>query len=351
MQRGDAALGGALRAEGTDVVGAVVEHLAHQGQPRPWLDGELDPVRALGKPRAPVVARLVLGDQPQLAHLRLERGCALDALDRRGQVDHLAHPRAGLRGGEVGAHPGAQVLGGADVEHPALRVAEEVDPRSMGESLGKVALAALGGADPGGERLELLQGVHTEVAQPSHQAVQHVDRRPGVGERPVVGRRRGAEQGRQRAQLAVGGVVAGDHPARQLRGVEHLEARPRPALLLREELEEAHVEGCVVGDQDAALGELEKLGEHLVDRGCSGDHRVGDAGEHRDERRDQLMRVDQGLELPEHLTAADLHRADLGDHRTGLGGPTRRLQVDDAERDVVQAAAELVEAPLGLPRG
>ena len=45
--------------------------------------------------------------------------------------------------------------------------------------------------------------------------------------------------------------------------------------------------------------------------------------------------VDEGLELAEHLPAADLDRADLGDRavlRRAAGG----LQVDDDERDVRQ---------------
>ena len=53
--------------------------------------------------------------------------------------------------------------------------------------------------------------------------------------------------------------------------------------------------------------------------------------------------VDQGLERAEALAAAHLHRADLGDAavaRRAAGG----LEVDHAERDVVQRGAEVVEA-------
>ena len=140
-----------------------------------------------------------------------------------GQPDHLAHPGAGLGGGEVGAHPGAQVAGRADVEHPGPVVAEEVDAGGVRQPLGEVALAALGGADPRGEGLQLLERVHAEAAEPLHQPVQHVDGGAGVGQRPVVGGRGGVEDPGQRGQLAVGGVVAGDHAAGELGGVEHLE--------------------------------------------------------------------------------------------------------------------------------
>ena len=132
------------RRERAEVVGVVVEHPADQRQPRPRLAGELDEVHLLGEPGAAVVARLVLGDQPQLADLGLERGGALDAGDRLGEPDHLAHPGPGLGRGEVGADPGAQVAGGADVEDPGAVVAEEVDAGRVRQRLGEVALACAG---------------------------------------------------------------------------------------------------------------------------------------------------------------------------------------------------------------
>ena len=268
MERGQALLRRLPRRERAEVVGVVVEHLAHQRQPRPRLAGQLEEVDLLGEPRASVVARLVLGDQAQLADLGLERRGALDAGDRGRDADHLAHPAAGLRRGEVGADAGAQVARGADVEDAGPVVAEEVDAGGVGEALGEVALASLGGAHPRGEGLQLLERVHAEAAESLHQAVQHVDRGPGVGQRAVVGRGRGVEDLGQRRQLAVGRVVAGDHPAGELGGVEHLEPRPRPALLAREVLEEADVEGGVVGHQHAAGGELQERRQGGLDRRC-----------------------------------------------------------------------------------
>ena len=60
--------------------------------------------------------------------------------------------------------------------------------------------------------------------------------------------------------------------------------------------------------------------------------------------------VDQRLELAEHLAAADLDRADLGDVGTGraaAGG----LEVDDDEGDRRQCGAELVECALDAVHG
>ena len=80
-------------------------------------------------------------------------------------------------------------------------------------------------------------------------------------------------------------------------------------------------------------------------RGAGRDERVGEAGEHRDLRRDRPARVDERLERAEELAAADLHRADLGDRVVGAVA-ARRLEVEHAERDVGERRAEVVEAAL-----
>ena len=110
--------------ERPEVGRAVVADLAHERQPRERLDGQLDPEHALGEPGPPVVARLVLRDQAQLADLGLERRSRTTiGVTRSASPTISAMRRAGLAGGEVGADAGAQVLGLADVEHLAARVA------------------------------------------------------------------------------------------------------------------------------------------------------------------------------------------------------------------------------------
>ena len=84
-------------------------------------------------------------------------------------------------------------------------------------------------------------------------------------------------------------------------------------------------------------------------RGASATMRVGDAGQDGDLRRDRLARVDQGRELAEHLAAAHLDRADLGD-RLRRGRAAGGLQVDDDEGDLAQRLAEFVEGALNRDR-
>ena len=331
--------------EGADVAGSVGPHLAHHAQPREGLDRELDPQGALGGLGAAVVPRLVLRDEAQLADLCLQRGRAHDRGDALGEPDHLGHAGALLGGREVAAHAGADVDGRADVEHPPLAVLEQVDARGRWQVAGEIALAPGGRSHPRGVAAQLLERVHPQAAHPPDEGVQDVDSGAGVVQGPVVGRRRRAEESSEGRELVVARLVARHELAREGHGVEDLETGPGVAGLGRGRLEEGDVEPGVVGHQHRASGELEEGWQCGLDAGCVGDHRIGDAGQDLDERRDGDMGVDQGLELAEHLAAADPHRADLGDVRLG-GAPTGGLEVDDDEGDTGESGAQVVERAL-----
>ena len=187
-----------------------------------------------------------------------------------------------------------------------------------------------------------------ERRESAEQRVQHVDGGARVGQCAVVGRDRRPEEGRERAELVVRGLVAGHDAARQAHRVEHLVAGPRVARLGGGRLEEPDVEGRVVRDEDRPARELQEAGQDLRDAGCADHHRGRDAGQHRDERRHRTARVDERLELPEDLASSHLDGADLGD-RARARGAARRLEVDDHERDVRQRCTELVERELHRP--
>ena len=345
VQRGQGQLGGGGAAERTEVGRAVVQHLADQGQPGERLDGELEPAGLLGELGTPVVARPVLGDQPQLADLGLQLGGADHRVDLLGQRDHLGHPGAHLAGGEVLTDPDPQVDALADVEHRAARVAEQVDPGAGRQGVGEMALAALRRGDLGGEGAQLLQAVHPDSAEPGDQPVQHVHGGPRVRQRPVVGGHLGTEKPCQAGELAVRRLVTGQHPAGQPDGVQAVVARPDHAGLLAGRPQEPQVERGVVRHQHGVAGELQERRQHAGDARGVGHHGVGDPGQHRDEGRDGGLRVDQRLELAEHHAAADLDGADLGD-RAGQRGAAGGLQVDHHEGDLAQRGAELVEGRL-----
>ena len=123
--------------------------------------------------------------------------------------------------------------------------------------LAALASGSAGAARVAGEREQLLEGLHAEVADPLQQRVQHLDGGPRVGQRAVGRPGRGAEQLGQRAEPDAGRLVAGEHPAGQPGGAEH--GRPRPALAvpLARRAQEAGVERGVVRDQHRAAQELQ----------------------------------------------------------------------------------------------
>ena len=79
-----------------------------------------------------VEARLVLLDEVLLGEQRLGLGLDEDELDVVDRVDHLVVPRR-HRVGEVAGDPLADRLRLADVDDLPARVAEQVDPRAVGQ--------------------------------------------------------------------------------------------------------------------------------------------------------------------------------------------------------------------------
>ena len=299
MHRRHGGVGGAPVGERAEEDPGAGAHPPDDGQPRERLLGEPHPQRALGEPGAAVVARLVLGDEPQLADGGLEVVRAGDRVDPLGQRDHLGDPAALLAGGEVAAHPAAQIVRRPDVERFVPRTAEEVDARPARHGVGQVPLAQPVGVDLPGEAGELLERGDAERPEPLEEPVQDVDGGAGVVQRPVRGGGGGPEVGRQRRQLAVRHLVAAEQTAGQDGGVHRGGRRPGEPVLRARGLEEADVERRVVRDQDRAAGELQEPGQDRADPGGRGDHHRGDPGQHADVGRDGAAGVDEGLELAE----------------------------------------------------
>ena len=80
-------------------------------------------------------------------------------------------------------------------------------------------------------------------------------------------------------------------------------------------------------------------------RGAFATRTSDETGEHGDLRRNCPSGIDEGLERAEAFAAAHLDCADLGDHVL-VAIAARGLEVDDAERDVVQRGPQLVERSL-----
>src|SRR5487761_484607 len=171
---------------------------------------------------------------------------------------------------------------------------------------------------------------HAGRGKPPDEAVQHRDSGPRVGEGAMAWRRRRAEIGRQRGQLAVGHLGLAEHLPRQRDRVEHREVRPWQAAVAARRDQEAEIEGRVVRGEHAAAGEREEAGQHCLNARGVRYHRVADPGQGRDLGRDRVPRVDQRAELPGDLPAGEPDRADLRDSRLA-GRPPGVLQPNDDE--------------------
>ena len=262
-------------------------------QPGERLVGQLDPQRPLGVARAAVVARLVLGDQPQLADLGLEGGGADDGRrPARRCATISAIRRALLAGGEVAADPAAD--GRATCRRRAARplaVLEEVDARARaGRASARCRLRRWARVDPAGVARQLLEGVRPRAGRPARSSpcststvarASSSARWSGV----VVARKSCASV----ASLRLGTSSRVSSRRARCGGVDHRRTRGQACPVRGAGgLEEADVERRVVRDEHGAAGELEERRQDRVDARGAGDHRVGDAGEHADERRDRL---------------------------------------------------------------
>ena len=247
--------------------------------------------------------------------------------------------------GEVRPHPRAQVLGLADVEHASGGVAEQVHARRVRQPVGQVDLLEGGVGAGRGELDQVLEGEHPERAGPLQQAVEHVHGGPGVGQRPVAGGHRRPEVGGQRGQPDVGHLVPRQQLAGQPGGAHDPVGRTLVAVPFQVGLQEAPVEGGVVAHEHGVAEEFQQARQDRLDRLGPGDHAVADPGERADQRRDRDPRADQGLEGADHLAAAHLDGADLGD-AVVAGRAARGLEVQDHELDLDQRRAEVVEALL-----
>ena len=165
----------------------------------------------------------------------------------------------------------------------------------------------------------------------------------------------GAEQPGQRREPHARRLVAGEHAPGQPDRAQHRRARPRDLAALRGGAQEADVESRVVGDEHCAAGEFEERGQHRFDLRRVADHRRGDAGEFDDLRRNASAGVDKRGQLAEHLAAAHLDRADLGDGvdvvTVAVRAAAGRLEVDDDERRVLNetSASGSTSAKLSWP--
>jgi hypothetical protein len=225
--------------------------------------------------------------------------------------------------------------------------AEEVDARCAGETFGEPQLREIGVAAQLRQHQQIVEAGHAEAARALDQQVQEI----GGGERVVECAMRRlmveAQSRRERAELAIGNLVAHE-TARERTRVECAVDQPRSAGAQKCRIEERLIEAHVVADEDRAAHPFEQRGQHALDARRAIEHRLRDAGEHRDLRRHRAARIDERVKGAEAFAAAHLDRADLGDRALGRGR-TGGLEVEHAEGDLGERRSQFVEAALHAP--
>ncbi len=323
--------------------GGLAARLPNDLQPREGLSGIDLQVRVSAPGLAPpVVPGLVITDEPCLEDQRLELRGAPHAVDDGGLREEVLDLLPGVPV-EVALHPGAQVGGLAHVQHAAVPGLEQVHARCVGKRVRQTDLREVR-APPRADRLmEVAEGQDAEAAAELEQAVQDLGARLRVVQGSMARPHRRAEILGERVEADVRDLRPDDAP-RESRGAH----RGRGEGLILEPgqrgVHEGEVEPGVVGDEDPAPQVLDELGEDRFDRRHSRDGHVVDAGEVGDRGRDRAAGIDQRVEDADPLAAAIGDRPHLRDRGLG-GGASGGLEVDDAERHVVQRHA-LVERAL-----
>ena len=256
---------------------------------------------------------------------------------------------AAVVGGEIGAHPGAQVRRLPHVEHAPVAIAEHVHAGRARQPGGEGELRGRGMRAHRRQRQEVVEAEHPVARGALEQRVQHLGGRGRVGVGAVRRLDARAEVLRQCVQSQVRDLVAHE-PARERERVDTAVREPRVAVRDERGVEERAVETDVVPDDHRVARELEERRQDLGDERRGRHHVLGDAGEHRDHRRDGHARIDERLEAAEQLAAAQLERADLGD-RVGVGRSAGGLEVDDDERRLRERRAQVGERLLAGPPG
>ena len=313
-------------------------------EPRPGtVDVELDVAVLVGASAGAVVAGEEAADQPALDHLGGERVGEIEVRHRLGFAQHRAD-LAPVVAAEVRPDALAKIGRLADVEDLVALTAEHVDARRSWEVRGHLELGGLRMPGEFREHHEVVEADDAEAGRTFDQEMEQVGGGERIVERAMTGPMVETEARRQRAEFAVGHLVT--HEASGERdGVDDRAGQRWPLGSLARSAQEPDIEADVVADDHGVADEVDQGPQDAFDARRVRHENVGQAGQHHDLRRNRPSGIDEGLERAEALAAAHLDRTDLGDHVL-VAIPARGLEVDDAERDVVQWDPQLVERSL-----
>ena len=283
--------------------------------------------RVIGKmPRAqlPLAAQLAVEhrlqflDQTRLEQQGAELAGGFDTLDATHLLRQAHFPRSAVVGLEMRHHAPAQAHALADVQRDAALPPHQVDTASAREVFDRRL-------QQGGQARRFTEQRGSRVLQCLGATLRAHRVEPGlqqqhIAHRAVAGGSCEAVTAHDRVQTMAARL--GVQPARHAHRAQRAHAQI-DAFAGRGILQETVVEAYVVRDQHGTFEQFQQPGQHLGQARGSGDHRIVDAGELLNERRDAAGGVDQGVEPGDLTPVLDAHRGDFGDavaHRVGAGG-------------------------------
>ncbi len=276
----------------------------------------------------------MLGDESFLEQKGAELGAGLHRLDALQQLQRLAC-MVGLTLEKMVPGAASQVLGLADVERVSLGVTHDVHAGGGGQPVGERDLVEVAPRARLREAHHFLERIHALLLQPAQEQEQQLARGLGILQGAVYRLHAGVEPVAQGAQRAA--LLRAELPG-HAQGVERRAGERLPSQAPELVVEEAEVEGGVVGHQYRTRGERrEARQDYLHGRGVG--HRdvvdAGDAGDHLGDGNARVHKRREGIDLLASLEAHGAYLGDLGEPGRGAGG----LDVDDGEGNIGQIVA------------
>ncbi len=158
--------------------------------------------------------------------------------------------------------------------------------------------------------VDALNARHAALLQHGEEPGEHLRDRHGVVARAMVVERGQLQMLRDDVQLVI--LQPRQQVLRKDQRIQigRLEGN---AALFAALADKADIEFCIVRGKDPAAREIEERAQRVLQLRRADEHRVGDAGQADDLRRQPPLRIDKRLERIHDLAVAQQHRADLRD--------------------------------------
>ena len=161
-------------------------------------------------------------------------------------------------------------------------------------------------------RSEIIQIINTKTSSTLNQIVQQVTCCQHIVDRTVTRLMRKTQTCRKRRQLTIL-YFSADKPASQPNGVKHSIRQLFSPITHERSVDESNIESCIMRNQDRVANKIKQVIKHIFNRGRVSHHRVGNASQQNNKRRNRTLRIHQCRETLDLFAGAILHRTNFGD--------------------------------------